>query len=91
MAAGKGRPISSTEKERIIDLHQNGKSTCDIVRIVGRSGSVVKRIVAKFKSSESIQSSPRYGRHRKTSPRHYRVITRKSLKNRFKSAPEISW
>ena len=39
------RQISSPEKQRIVELHHIGKSTCDIVRTVGRSGSVLKRIV----------------------------------------------
>ena len=53
MAAGK-RPASYPEKQRIVDIHQDGNSTCDIVRIVGRSGSVEKRNVAKFNCSGSM-------------------------------------
>lgn len=90
MAPAKRRPVSSPEKQRIVDLHKDGKSTCDIVDLVGRSSSVVKRIVAKFKTSGSIESSPRTGRPRKTSPRDDRVMARMSLENRFKTAAEIS-
>ena len=63
------------EKKRIAYLHQDEKSIFDIGRIVGRSGSVMKRIFTKFKSSESIEYSFRSGRPRKTSPRHDLVIT----------------
>ena len=41
----------------------------------GLAGSVVKLIIAEFKSSGSIESSPRTGRPHKTSPRHDNVIT----------------
>ena len=52
MAPAKHLPVSSSKKERIIDLKQGGKSTCDIARIVGRSDNVVKRIVANLKVYE---------------------------------------
>ena len=64
MAAGKRRQVSSIEQRRIVGLHQDGKSTCEVVRIVRRSDNVLKLIVAKFKSSGSIESSPRSGRPR---------------------------
>ena len=67
------RPASSEEKQRIVDLHQEGKLTYVIASIVGRSTSVVKRIVAKFKCSESTESALRYGRHRKMPSMHVRV------------------
>ena len=51
MAVGKRRPVYSPEKQRIVNLHQDGKSTFDIEVIVGKFGSVVKCIVAKFYSS----------------------------------------
>lgn len=90
MAAGKRRPVSCSEKQRIIDLHRDGKSTSDITGLLGRSPSVVKRIVAKFKCTNSIESSLRSGRPRKTSAQQDRIITRMSLKDRFKTAAEIS-
>ena len=47
MTACKHPPVSIPEKHRIVDLYKDEKSTCDIVTIVGWSGSVVKCIVAK--------------------------------------------
>ena len=67
MADAKRHQVSFPEKQRIAEFHKDRKSTCDIIRIVGRSGSVVKRIVAKFKSSESIESSSKSGSPRETS------------------------
>ena len=90
MTAGKRNPVSSPGKLKIIELHQNGKPIYDIVRILGRSGSVVKCIVVIFKSSGSIENFPRYGRLRKTSHRHDCVFTSMSLQNRFKIAAGIS-
>ena len=63
MAPAKRRPVSSPEKQRIVDLHNDGMSTYDIVDLVGRSNSIVQHIVAKFKTSGSIESSPRTSRH----------------------------
>ena len=89
MASGKQHPVYSPEKQRIVDIHQDGKSTCHIVRIVGRSSSVVKLIVVKCKSSGSIKSSPGSDIPHKTSHLNDRVITETSLPNRFKSTAEI--
>ena len=50
----------------------------------------MKRIFAKFKRSESIESFPRSGRLCKISPRNESVNTRILLQNRFKNAAVIS-
>ena len=87
MAAGKRRPVASLEKQMIVDLNQDWKSTCVIV---GCSASVVKLIDAKFERSGSIESNPKSCRTHNTSPRYDRFIISKSLQNKFKRAAEIS-
>ncbi|XP_014772988.1 uncharacterized protein LOC106871172 [Octopus bimaculoides] len=90
MAASVRRLVSCDENQRIVCLHQEGKSNSVIVTTVGRSRSVVQRVVARFKSSGSTDAKPKSGRPRKTSPRQDHVMIRMSLKDRFKSAIEIS-
>lgn len=90
MAADKRRSVSSQEKQRVIDLHKDGHSNVGISKKIGRSVSVVQRIVALFKSTGSTVSPPKTGRPRKTSVKEDRIMVRLSLKDRFKSAAEIS-
>ena len=59
----------------MVDFRQDEKSTFDIVIIVVRSDSVVKRVVTKLNRSESKESFPSCGKPRKTSHRHDRIIT----------------
>ena len=89
MAATKRHPVYFPEKQKIVNLHQDRKSTCIFVRIVRRSGSDVKRIVSKFESYGSIETSTSSGRPFKNSPCLDHVIIRKAFQNRFKSAAEI--
>ncbi|XP_076066131.1 uncharacterized protein LOC143039773 [Oratosquilla oratoria] len=90
MAADKRRPVSSQDKQRIVDLHKDGHSNGVIAERIGRSVSVVQRIVAQYKSRGSIISAPKTGRPRKTSVKQDRLMVRLSRKDRFKSAAEIS-
>ena len=84
------KPSGKGHQQRIIDIHKDEKSICNIMYFVGISSSFVKRIVKKFKTSGSIESTPRTDRPRKTSPRDDRVMVRMSLKNRFKTVAGIS-
>ncbi|XP_014782355.1 uncharacterized protein LOC106877838 [Octopus bimaculoides] len=91
MAACQRRLVSCDEKQRIVCPHQEGKSNSVIATTVGRSRSVVQRIVTRFKSSGLIDAKPKTGRPRKASPRRDRIIVRMSLKeDGFRSAAEIS-
>ena len=66
---------------------KDGKTNCDIL---GRSGSVVKRNVANFKSLATIDFIPRSTRLRKISPRHDRFNIRKSFQSMCKTTAETS-
>lgn len=90
MAADKRRPVSTPDKQRIVDLHKDGHSNGEIAGRIGRSVSVVQRIVAQYKSTGAIISPPKTGRPRKTSVKQDRLMVRLSRKDRFKSAAEIS-
>lgn len=90
MAAKQRRPVSVEEKQLIIHLHSNGKKTSEIVDTVGRSPSVVKRIVAHFKQSGSVAAAPKSGRPRITTAQQDRLIVKMSLKDRFNTAAKIS-
>ncbi|XP_029643472.1 uncharacterized protein LOC115217893 [Octopus sinensis] len=78
------------KKLHIVCLHKYGKSNSVIATTVGRSRSAVQRIAANFKSSGTKDAKPKTGRPRKTLPRQDRIMIRMSLKDRFKSATEIS-
>ncbi|XP_029656997.1 uncharacterized protein LOC115231043 [Octopus sinensis] len=90
MSACESRPVSCDEKQKIVCLHQEGKSNSVIATTVGRSRSVVQGIVARFKSSGLINTKPQTGRPRETSTTQDRIIVRMSLRDWFKSAAEIS-
>ena len=90
MAADKRRPVTSQDKQRIVDLHKDGHSNVVIAERIGRAVSVVQRIVAQFKSSGSLNSPPKTGRPRKTSVKQDRLMVRLARQDRFKSAAEIS-
>ncbi|XP_029644825.1 uncharacterized protein LOC115218944 [Octopus sinensis] len=61
MAACERRSVSCDEKQKIVCLHQKGKTNSVIATTVGRSRSVVQRIVARFKSSGSSDAKPKTG------------------------------
>ena len=90
MAAAKRRPVSTQDKQRIADLHKGGHSNGVIAERIGRSVSVVQRIVSQYKSTGSFISPPKTGRPCKTSVKQDRLMVRLSQKDRFKSAAEIS-
>ena len=64
-------------------IHKVGKTIWNIVDLVGKSSSIVKRVAAKFKTSGSIESSPSTHRPLKTSPGDDRVMVRMSLKIQY--------
>ena len=43
--------MSTPDKQRIVDLHKDGHSNGEIAGRIGRSVSVVQRIVAQYKST----------------------------------------
>ena len=61
----------------------------EISEKVKRSKSVVGRVVKSYSDTGKIVSAFKTGRPRKTSAREDRIMQRMSLKDRFKSCPEI--
>lgn len=81
--------ISMVNRGKIVALHEELYSQREIAIRVGCSSSAVGEIIKKYRETGSVEDRKIPGRHRKTSARQDRLIVRKSLVNRFKTAPEI--
>ncbi|XP_076057331.1 uncharacterized protein LOC143034872 [Oratosquilla oratoria] len=90
MAPAKRQQVSEAERNRIVSLHKDELSLSEISRAIGRSRSIVQRIVARFKQSGNVKTLPKTGRPRKTNAREDRTMVRQSMQDRFKTAAEIS-
>ena len=84
------KKLSDFEKKKIIALYKENKTITDISSLLNRSKSVVSRIVKVYSLTGSPFSGKKPGRPRKTSKRTDRKIQRISLRDRFKTANQIS-
>lgn len=90
MASTTRKILSLQEKEMILKNFKENKSISTIANIIRRSKSVVHRVIARYKKENTLEALPKTGRPPKTSKREDRIIVRKSLNDRFKSAASIT-
>ena len=90
MAPVTRRKMSSPERNRVMSLHNDGKSLLDIIDIIGRARTNVQRIIAKYKQCGHIERGKKTGRPPKTTPKEDRQIVRRSLSDRFEAIAKIA-
>ena len=73
----------------IIVLSEELYSQQEIASRVGCSRSAVGEIIRKHRLTGSVADRKIPGRRRKTTARQDKLLVRKSLANRFKTAPQI--
>ncbi len=73
-------PLKDT-RNKIVDLHQAGKTESAIGKQLGVKKSTVGAIIRKWKTYKTTDNLPRSGAPRKMSPRGVKMITRTVSKN----------
>ena len=76
-------------RQAIVKLHKEKHTIREISEKVKRSKSVVGRFVKSYNDTGKIISAFKTGTPGKTSAREDRIMSRMSLKDRFKSCTEI--
>ncbi|KAK3535392.1 hypothetical protein QTP70_012009 [Hemibagrus guttatus] len=77
----KTKELSKDTRNRIVDLHQAGKTESAISKQLGMKKSTVGAIIRKWKTYKTTDNLPRSGAPRKISPRGVKMITRTVIKN----------
>ncbi|KAK3522938.1 hypothetical protein QTP86_009712 [Hemibagrus guttatus] len=77
----KTKELSKDTRNKIVDLHQAGKTESAIGKQLGMKKSTVGAIIRKWKTYKTIDNLPRSGALRKISPRGVKMITRTVNKN----------
>ncbi|KAK3528070.1 hypothetical protein QTP86_020231, partial [Hemibagrus guttatus] len=77
----KTKELSKDTRNKIVDLHQAGKTESAIGKQLGVKKSTVGAIIRKWKTYKSTDNLPRSGAPRKISPRGVKMITRTVSKN----------
>ncbi len=77
----KTKELSKDTKNKIVDLHQAGKTESAIGKQLGVKKSTVEAIIRKWKTYKTTDNLPRSGAPRKISPRGVKMITRTMSKN----------
>ncbi|KAK3528230.1 hypothetical protein QTP86_027681 [Hemibagrus guttatus] len=72
----KTKELSKDTRNKIVDLHQAGKTESAIVKQLGVKKSTVGAIIRKWKTFKTTDNLPRSGAPRKISPRGVKMITR---------------
>ncbi|KAK3568639.1 hypothetical protein QTP86_011431 [Hemibagrus guttatus] len=79
----KTQELSKDTRNKIVDLHQAGKTESAIGKQLGVKKSTVGAIIRKWKPYKTTDNLPRSGAPRKISPRGVKMITR-TLRESFK-------
>ncbi len=82
----KTKELSKDTRNKIVDLHQAGKTEYAISKQLGVKKSTVGGIIRKWKTYKTTDNLPRSGAPRKISPRGVKMITRTVSKN-----PRTTW
>ncbi|KAK3539719.1 hypothetical protein QTP70_012049 [Hemibagrus guttatus] len=82
----KTKELSKDTRNKIVDLHQAGKTESAIGKQFGVKKSTVGAIIRKWKTYKTTDNLPRSGAPRKISPRGVKMITRTVSKN-----PRTTW
>ncbi|KAK3539173.1 hypothetical protein QTP86_027608, partial [Hemibagrus guttatus] len=77
----KTKELSKDTRNKIVDLHQAGKTESAIGEQLGVKKSTVGAIIRKWKTYKTTDNLPRSGAPRKISPRGVKMITRTVSKN----------
>ncbi|KAK3545944.1 hypothetical protein QTP70_016948, partial [Hemibagrus guttatus] len=77
----KTKELSKDTRNKIVDLHQAGKTESAIGKQLGVKKSTVGAIIRKWKTYKTTNNLPRFGAPRKISPRGVKMITRTVSKN----------
>ncbi len=77
----KTKELSKDTRNKIVDLHQAGKTESAIGKQLGVKKSTVGAIIRKWKTYKTTDYLPRSGAPRKISPRGVKMITRTVSKN----------
>lgn len=77
-------------RETVLRLSKKGKSSRDIANTLAIGKSTVNRIIAQYKSTNSLCHKNRSGRPRKTSERVDKIIRRKCVIDPRKTAARVS-
>ncbi|KAK3524472.1 hypothetical protein QTP70_029295, partial [Hemibagrus guttatus] len=77
----KTKELSKDTRNKIVDLHQAGKTESAIGKQLGAKKSTVAAIIRKWKTYKTTDNLPRSGAPRKISPRGVKMITRTVSKN----------
>ncbi len=77
----KTEELSKDTRNKIVDLHQAGKTESAIGKQLGVKKSTVGAIIRKWKTYKTTDNLPRSGAPRKISPRGVKMITRTVSKN----------
>ncbi|KAK3554809.1 hypothetical protein QTP70_033843 [Hemibagrus guttatus] len=77
----KTKELSKDTRNKIVDLHQAGKTESAIGKQLGVKKSTVGAIIRKWKTYKTTDNLPRSGAPRKISPRGVKMITRPVSKN----------
>ncbi|KAK3570861.1 hypothetical protein QTP86_029396, partial [Hemibagrus guttatus] len=77
----KTKELSKDTRNKIVDLHQAGKTESAIGKQLGVKKSTVGAIIRKWKTYKATDNLPRSGAPRKISPRGVKMITRTVSKN----------
>ncbi|KAK3540806.1 hypothetical protein QTP86_001971 [Hemibagrus guttatus] len=82
----KTKELSKDTRNKIVDLHQAGKTESAIGKQLGVKKSTVGAIIRKWKTYKTTDNLPRSGAPRKISPRGVKMITRTVSKH-----PRTTW
>lgn len=82
----KTKELSKDTRNKIVDLHQAGKTESAIGKQLGVKKSTVGAIIRKWKTYKTTDNLPRSGAPRKISPHGVKMITRTVSKN-----PRTTW
>ncbi len=77
----KTKELSKDTRNKIVDLHQAGKTESAIGKQLGVKKSTVGAIIRKWKTYKTTDNLPRSGAPRKISPHGVKMITRTVSKN----------
>ncbi len=72
----KTKELSKDTRNKIVDLHQAGKTESAIGKQLGVKKSTVGAIIRKWKTYKTTDNLPRSGAPRKISPRGVKIITK---------------
>ncbi|KAK3523931.1 hypothetical protein QTP70_016737 [Hemibagrus guttatus] len=85
----KTKELSKDTRNKIVDLHQAGKTESAIGKQLGLKKSTVGAIIRKWKTYKTTNNLPRSGAPRKISPRGVKMITRTVSKNPRKTRGDL--